>query len=267
MLIGIDKVIESFKLSGKPHWKLYYNVVKAAPNAMIAESDPSGDAGTNLDRLQQMLDMVAPGKYMVQFKKDLADNTGFTQTIFEIPGANNTPATPAAIGNPYAQVGALGNPETFNQILDAKLAAMKEQHKREMLEAQMAKEREELAELRKNDGAIGNFFNNYAPLLVQMFAFKQGINPGAVPGAQVGLSGFGNNHQPPANQQPVVNQQQPGIETEPEEVTQQKLSEVLDWLTQAEGSQQAAVHLLYTMKQKAQQNPQLLSMLKQFLIS
>jgi len=107
-------------------------------------------------------------------------------------------------------------------------------------------------------------------MLVQAIAVKFG---GGAQGAQVGLAGFTNPQQSVQFNQ-EQNTQGPFVQTDNGQqttdtgqhpTTEEKLTEVLQWLEQAEGSQEAGVELLYKMKKKAESNPALLGMLKTFL--
>lgn len=258
MLRGGEAVLEAFKLSRKPHYKIYYNVVKAGGAVPCYESDPSGDAGTNLDRLKSFFDLQPiPGKYLIQFKNEGNDNaSGVISNIFEIPGA--APMAPAISGIQQPAIGY--TQETFTQILDAKVGALQKDFELKLLQQEISKEREELNELRKNDNALSNFLNNWAPMIVQVFAARNGVTP---QGQQIAMAGFTD-----AKQNEPFSQQTPMQETTATgetKTTEQKLTEVLQWLKQAEGTQEAGVNLLFKMKLKAEQNPALLGMLKQFL--
>lgn len=266
MIQGKENIVEAFKESGRPQWKLYYNIQKVAGASPCAESDPTADAANNADRLQRTLDRLMPGRYNLQCKKDLADNTSIVQLLFEIPGAGGT--SPAISGVNYSQpaIGAY-TPDVFNQIMDAKINSIQEQHRREMLEKEREAERKELEELRKQDTALPNFLNQWGPGLVQVLMARFGGGAGA----QVGMAGFTNPQQavqfnPEQNQQgPFVQQEQQPVTEETENATQQKLNHVLEWLAKEEGSPEAGVELLHRMMLKAQSNPQLLPMLKNFL--
>lgn len=264
MLQGKDNVVESFRLAGRPQWKLYYNVQKVSGSAPMYESDPTADLANNADRLNQVLAFLSPGRYNLQCKKDLTDNTSIIQILFEIPGANNhasaisgvTPTLPAISGY---------TPQVFEQIMEAKIGLLNEAHKREMLEKEREAERKELEELRKKDDALPNFLNQWGPGLVQVLMARFG--GAAAP--QVGLAGFTHPQQAvqfnPDQQQQGPFVQQATEETTSNPTTEEKLTHVLQWLEKAEGSQEAGVELLHRMMLKAQSNPQLLPMLKTFL--
>lgn len=262
MIQGIDNVVDSFKDAGRAQWKLYYNVQKVAGANPCAESDPTADLSNNADRLDKTLKRLIPGRYNLQCKKDLTDNTNIVQILFEIPGAiTNTPAISGVNNYPAAMGGY--TPDAFERIMQAQIGALEEKHKREMLEKDREAERKELEELRKQDTAWPNFLNQYAPGLVQVLMARFG---GGAQGAQVGLAGFTNPqqavqfNQEQNTQGPFVPQTETGTPT-----TEEKLTEVLQWLEKAEGSQEAGVELLHRMMLKAQSNPQLLPMLKTFL--
>lgn len=262
MIVGIDNVLESFRMSGRKHWKLYYNVQKAAGNSPIQESESTADHANNADRLQKVLNMLAPGRYSLQCKEDMKDNTNIVQILFEIPGAiSNAPAISGVNNYPAAMGGY--TPDVFKEIMQAQIGALEEKHKREMLEKDREAEKKELEDLRKQDNALPNFLNQWGPMLVQAIAVKFG---GGAQGVPVQMAGFTNPAQavqfnPEQNTQgPFVPQTENGTLT-----TEEKLTEVLQWLEQAEGSQEAGVELLYKMKKKAESNPALLGMLKTFL--
>lgn len=262
MIQGIDNVVDSFKDAGRAQWKLYYNVQKVAGANPCAESDPTADLANNADRLDKTLKRLIPGRYNLQCKKDLTDNTNIVQILFEIPGAiTNAPAISGVNNYPAAMGGY--TPDAFERIMQAQIGALEEKHKREMLEKDREAERKELEDLRKQDTALPNFLNQWGPMLVQAIAVKFG---GGAQGAQVGLAGFTNPqqavqfNQEQNTQGPFVPQTENGTPT-----TEEKLTEVLQWLEKAEGSQDAGVELLYKMKQAADKNPQLLPMLKTFL--
>jgi len=263
MLLGKESVLSAFKQSGKPQYKVYYNVVKAAGTPPCHESDASGDNGTNYARLEEWFGYsLMPGSYLIQFKDKLDDNTNIINILFKIPGeASSSPAI-SGVNNNMPAIGAY-TPQVFNEIMDAKIGLLKEEHKREMLEKEREAERKELEDLRKQDNALPNFLNQWGPMLVQAIAVKFG---GGAQGVPVQMAGFTNPAQavqfnPEQNTQgPFVPQTENGTLT-----TEEKLTEVLQWLEQAEGSQEAGVELLYKMKKKAESNPALLGMLKTFL--
>jgi len=103
-------------------------------------------------------------------------------------------------------------------------------------------------------------------MLVQAIAVKFG---GGAQGAQVGLAGF-TNPQQAVQFNPEQNTQGPFVpqttqETTGTPTTEEKLTEVLQWLEKAEGSQDAGVELLYKMMKKAKADPSALVLLKTFL--
>lgn len=262
MIQGIDNVVESFKDAGRAQWKLYYNVQKVAGSNPCAESDPTADLANNADRLDKTLKRLIPGRYNLQCKKDLTDNTNIVQILFEIPGAiTNAPAISGVNNYPAAMGGY--TPDAFERIMTAQIGALEEKHKREMLEKEREAERKELEDLRKQETALPNFLNQWGPPLVQVLMARFG-GAGA---PQVGLAGFTDPAQarqfnPEQNTQgPFVQQEQ----TTGTPTTEEKLTHVLQWLEKAEGSQEAGVELLHRMMLKAQSNPQLLPMLKTFL--
>lgn len=263
MIQGIENVVDSFKDAGRAQWKLYYNVQKVAGANPCAESDPTADLSNNADRLDKTLKRLIPGRYNLQCKKDLTDNTNIVQILFEIPGAiTNAPAISGVNNYPAAMGGY--TPDAFERIMQAQIGALEEKHKREMLEKDREAERNELETLRKQDNALPNFLNQWGPMLVQAIAVKFG-GGGIAQGAQVGLAGFSDPAQarqfsPEQNTQGTFVQTENGTPT-----TEEKLTEVLQWLEKAEGSQEAGVELLYKMKKKAESNPALLGMLKTFL--
>lgn len=265
MFKGTQPVLEAFKMSNKPHYKMYYNVVKAGGQLPCFESDASGDAGTNYIRLDEYFKLnLAPGKYLIQFKQQL-DDTGGVSVLFEIPGAGGT--SPAISG--LQQQPAMGySQDSFTQLLDAKIGQVQKDYELKLLQKDIEKERAELAELRKSDNALNNFLTNWAPMLVQVISARFGGMPA---GAQTGIAGFTNTNQqqPFAPQQETTNQQQQTVtvlnDDDKAAETQLKLEEVLTWLAKEEGDSHKAVDLLYKMKQKAESNPALLGMLKTFL--
>lgn len=265
MIQGKDNVVESFRMAGRNNWKLYYNVQKVAGSSPIGESDPTADLANNADRLEKVLGYLQPGRYNLQCKKDLTDNTNIVQILFEIPGAiTNTPAISGVNNYPAAMGGY--TPDAFERIMQAQIGALEEKHKREMLEKDREAERKELEELRKQDTALPNFLNQWGPMLVQAIAVKFG---GGAQGAQVGLAGF-TNPQQAVQFNPEQNTQGPFVpqttqETTGTPTTEEKLTEVLQWLEKAEGSQDAGVELLYKMMKKAKADPSALVLLKTFL--
>jgi hypothetical protein len=263
MIQGIDNVVDSFKDAGRAQWKLYYNVQKVAGSNPCAESDSTADLSNNADRLDKTLKRLIPGRYNLQCKKDLTDNTNIVQILFEIPGAiSNAPAISGVNNYPAAMGGY--TPDVFKEIMQAQIGALEEKHKREMLEKERAAEQKELEELRKQDTALPNFLNQWGPPLVQVLIARFG--GGMAQGAQVGLAGFSDPAQ--ARQfNPEQNTQGPFVQTDngQQTTTEEKLTHVLQWLENAEGSQDAGVELLHRMMLKAQSNPQLLPMLKTFL--
>lgn len=265
MIQGIENVVDSFKDAGRAQWKLYYNVQKVAGANPCAESDPTADLSNNADRLDKTLKRLIPGRYNLQCKKDLTDNTNIVQILFEIPGAiTNTPAISGVNNYPAAMGGY--TPDAFERIMQAQIGALEEKHKREMLEKDREAERKELEELRKQDTAWPNFLNQYAPGLVQVLMARFG---GGAQGAQVGLAGF-TNPQQAVQFNPEQNTQGPFVpqttqETTGTPTTEEKLTEVLQWLEKAEGSQDAGVELLYKMMKKAKADPSALVLLKTFL--
>ena len=263
MIQGKENVLESFKMAGRKNWKLYYNIQKAAGSSPIQESDPSADHANNADRLEKVLNFLAPGRYSLQFKEDMKDTTNIVQILFEIPGAVGTAPAISGVNNYTPGMGSY-TPDVFNQIMDAKLGLVQEQHKLELLKKDREAELKELEELRKQDTALPNFLNQWGAPLVQILMARFGGQP-----AQVGLAGF-TNPQQAVQFNPEQNQQGPFVQPVTQQTTgtpttEEKLTEVLQWLEQTEGSQQAAVELLYKMKQKAESNPALLGMLKTFL--
>lgn len=259
MLQGKENVVESFKLAGRPQWKLYYNVQKVSGSAPMYESDPTADLANNADRLEKVMAFLSPGRYNLQCKKDLTDNTSIIQILFEIPGVSNHAPAISGVNNTLPAIGGY-TPDAFERIMAAQIGALEEKHKREMLEKEREAERKELEDLRKQDAALPNFFNQWGPPLVQVLMARFG-GAGA---PQVGLAGFTD----PQQQQPfvpVTTNNTPATTDSGQPTTEEKLTHVLQWLEQAEGSQDAGVELLYRMMLKAQSNPQLLSMLKTFL--
>lgn len=266
MIQGKENVVESFKMAGRANWKLYYNVQKVAGSSPIGESDPTADLANNADRLEKVLGYLQPGRYNLQCKKDLTDNTNIVQILFEIPGVGGTAPAISGVHNMMPATIGSYTPDVVTQIMDAKIGLVQEQHKLALLQKDREAELKELAELRKQDSALPNFLNQWGAPLVQILMARFG---GGAPGAQVALAGFTNPAQaaqfiPDQTQQgtftPAV-QQADG--TQP--TTEEKLTHVLQWLEQAEGSQDAGVELLHRMMLKAQSNPQLLTMLKTFL--
>jgi len=264
MIQGKENVVESFKMAGRPNWKLYYNVQKVAGSSPIGESDATADLANNADRLEKVLGYLQPGRYNLQCKKDLTDNTNIVQILFEIPGAVGHSPAISGVNNYPATMGSY-TPDVMHQIMDAKIGLVQEQHKLELLKKDREAEQKELEELRKQDTALPNFLNQWGAPLVQILMARFG---GGAPGTQMGLAGFTNPAQA-VQFNPEQKQQGPFTpateETTATPTTEEKLTHVLQWLEKAEGSQDAGVELLHRMMLKAQTNPQLLPMLKTFL--
>jgi hypothetical protein len=265
MLQGKENVVESFRLAGRPQWKLYYNVQKVSGSAPMYESDSTADLANNADRLTQVLAFLSPGRYNLQCKKDLTDNTSIIQILFEIPGMVGHQPAISGVQQTLPAIGGY-TPQVFEQIMEAKIGLLNESHKREMLEKEREAEKKELEELRKKDDAIPNFLNQWGPGLVQVLMARFGGGGGA---PQVGLAGFTDPAQARQFNQDQNTQgtfaQQTAEETTGNPTTEEKLTHVLQWLEKAEGSQDAGVELLHRMMLKAQTNPNLLTMLKTFL--
>lgn len=272
MVRGKDAILELFDLHGMCHWKIYNKVQNGnfVASSLAACEIPSESRA----RLEQVLSVLQPSVYKIDFRPDLEKTKNFPQTDFEIPTPgfntgqlNNSPG----IGAYTPSIG-VGGDYVKKEDIKAEV--------REMLKVE--REREELRELRQKvqelegnsvGAAIGKMLNDYGHVIVPMMASKFGAGP------QVGLSGFPNPQQQPIKttteslagaEHPEAansNVNENDSSTALASVLETRMKNCLDKLILNEGSDEGAVILLEKLLLWIEQNPMMYASLKPTILN
>lgn len=265
MIQGKENLLLVFIQNHYPYWILFNGLDTTKLSSVIAycnEHEPNFDV--QYKELQNVLGMLGPGKYTLAMRPEPKSKTNNANAQFEIayaPYGAIAPyqQQPAAI----AGIGA-GNPDYVHRsVMEKEVQKLEFDYRMKEMERRI-EEAERKKKQPKSD-AIGSFLETYGPVLMGVLANKFGINP---PTTAIGMAGFDQLQQQhiPANEnlQPANSI---GEQPDQDEATQKKLHYVITHLTEKEGSQQAAVELLYRFVLFTQKNPQLYEQFKPMILN
>lgn len=252
-----ENVLNAHQLNKMPHWKLFRGTSSKVNG--VFESVEDDDFERSHARLKQCLDLISVGgMYLIQFKPEKKTNTGLQDYIFEVPISSFTPSSGApGIGN-VSLAGFVSKDEVQQHIeRERRLWELEKNHHEAT--AKIGELVKELKEARKEASPFAEAFAKlepYYPLIFGILGKKFNV-----PGIQAGISGLGAPPVPPVEQgQQLTPEEQQRIEA-----ANGKLREIVEYLGSIKGGQVEGIEFLWKLKNKLQENPQLLPMIESFV--
>jgi len=253
-----DNVLNAHQLNRLPHWKMFRGTSSKVNG--VFESVEDDDFEKSHARLKQCLDLISVGgMYLIQFKPEKKINNGLQDYIFEVPlhsFATPAGATPA-IGN-VALAGFVSKDEVQEKIERERRLWELEQNHREAI-GKIGELSQRLKDAEKAASPFAEAFSKlepYYPLIFGILGKKFNV-----PGIQAGISGLGSAPVPPVEQgQQLTPEQQQEIEA-----ANGKLREIVEYLGSIKGGQVQGIEFLWKLKNKLQENPQMLPMIESFV--
>lgn len=236
MVIGIDNVMKLFSEAKMPYYKLYEGH-EMKPANTIAESDGHEsvtDFTSNEQKVRDILNMLAPGKYLLSAREKFNSNQSGVNIRFDIPYAGATGGSvTAAIGSLPAN-----NPALAGWIHPAEHKATIERLEFQQQMKDMERKMEEMLKKKEpKQSAIDKFMethgNTVLPAIIGLLTHRFAPNA-----PQVGLAGWNDGvKQVP----PTTEKQQPDQQL----LIQHKLNYVLSEAKRMEGdNMEAGIDLL-----------------------
>lgn len=154
---GKETVLEKFDVYGgdKPHWKIYYGN-SPLPGNLIESTEIYEDKGldkaTSKQKLQDALDRLTPGEYLIQMKGSSKANTQIVRTDFKIGYTSGAPAVNGTTTNTNIPGGDWIRRADVNDLVNARIAGVEAKFEKKMLATEMEELRKEMKELKKNGG-------------------------------------------------------------------------------------------------------------------
>lgn len=260
MLTSIDNVLTIFKDQAKPYWKIYEGWdAKLAANILATSADNVTDVKSSETQLEQYLRFLAPGKYLISIRDTPTAQTNNVNVRLDIPYTQGQTGNVGNVtGNAFA--GAAMGDYMHKDTVTAKLLAQEKEFDLKQLKKDFEDFKKDKTKEPKKT-VLENFLEQHAPLLLAIFAARNGV----APGSQVALAGFGLQQQAPVNNIPPINTENMNAQN-PSPVAgythEQKLAWVLDSLTAEFGSQENAIDFLTKLLVYKTQNAAMFEVIK-----
>lgn len=228
MVTGLNNAMQLFKDANMPYYKLYEGF-EMKPTNCIAESsgdESMTDVTSNAAKVEQVLSMLSPGKYILSARKTFGSNQSGVNIRFEIPYAG------AAGGAPSAAIGALpAHMQGWIHPAEHKAAIERMEFNKRMED--MERKMEEAAKKKEPKlSGLDKFLDQHGatviPAFLGLLTQKLGLQ-----GPQVALAGFNQTQVPENSLTPDQNQNQPAPPTA--DTNTLKLKYAVDEATRLEG--------------------------------
>lgn len=173
MIQGKKNLLEWMKFHGYPYWKLCTDSSKVK---VLAENDETADIETSISKLDNVLNLIAEGRYFISCKKTESMTKGLHETFFAHTASNISPSS---------NISGAGSPLTAEGIGDLVKRQVKEgieKYKAEREVDDLKKQVEEYKKLlkEKEEGSLEKGLSKfigtlqpYTPAILEHFGIKQ----------------------------------------------------------------------------------------------